>query len=55
MFFKKYRYDDIMTIELKELKKRIKIVVIDDDENSFPIIQMQSFGFTLEYFQCVWT
>lgn len=49
MFFKKYRYDDIMTIELKELKKRIKIVVIDDDENSFPIIQMQSFGFTLEY------
>lgn len=49
MFFKKYKYEDISSVDLKELKKRIKIVVIDDDENSFPISQMQSFGFTIEY------
>ncbi|WP_419771321.1 MAG: hypothetical protein ACNI3C_05905 [Candidatus Marinarcus sp.] len=51
MFWKKYKYDDIKSVEFNELKKRIKIVVIDDEEDSFPIKHMQSLGFTIEYWK----
>lgn len=49
MFFKKYTFDDIPSVNLNDLKKKIKMVVIDDDPNSFPLSEVQDFGFTIEY------
>ncbi len=51
--FKKYKFDDIPRKDINELKKRIKIVVIDDDENSFPLETIQDFGFTIEYWKMI--
>ncbi len=36
-------------LPLRELKKRTKIVVIDDDENAFPVKALQDEGYTIEY------
>ena len=47
--FKKQTFKDIPNIDLDELKKRTKIVVIDDEEDSFPVTSIQNFGFTVEY------
>ncbi|RXK03702.1 hypothetical protein CRV02_00455 [Arcobacter sp. CECT 8989] len=52
-FGKKYTFDDIPLSDVNDLKKRIKIVVIDDDSNSFPMETMQDFGFTLEYWNII--
>ena len=48
-YFKKQTFQDIQKVDMKELKKRIKIVVIDDEQDSFPLESIQSFGFTIEY------
>lgn len=53
LFDKKYTFDDVPLKDIKELKKRIKIVVIDDNRASFPIETMQDFGFTLEYWNII--
>lgn len=53
LFGKKYTFDDIPLKDINELKKRIKIVVIDDNSDSFPIETMQDFGFTLEYWKII--
>lgn len=47
--FKKKSLSDIPLVSLENLKKKIKIVVIDDEKNSFPVGSMQDFGFTVEY------
>ena len=36
-------------ISLPELRKRTKIVVIDDDKDAFPIKALQDEGYTIEY------
>jgi len=48
-FFKKETFDDIPLVDLDDLKKRTKMVVIDDEEDSFPVEGIQNFGFTVEY------
>jgi len=53
MFFKKYTFDDIPSINLRDLKKKIKMVVIDDDPDSFPLNDIQDFGFTIEYWNSI--
>ena len=52
-FSKKYTFNDIPLSDINDLKKRIKIVVIDDNKDSFPIETMQDFGFTLEYWKII--
>ena len=52
-FSKKYTFNDILLSDINDLKKRIKIVVIDDNKDSFPIETMQDFGFTLEYWKII--
>ena len=52
-FSKKYTFNDIPLSNINDLKKRIKIVVIDDNKDSFPIETMQDFGFTLEYWKII--
>lgn len=52
-FDKKYTFNDIPLSDINDLKKRIKIVVIDDNRDSFPIETMQDFGFTLEYWRII--
>ncbi len=52
-FSKKYTFNDIPLSDINDLKKRIKIVVIDDKKDSFPIETMQDFGFTLEYWKII--
>ncbi len=52
-FNKKYTFNDIPLSDINDLKKRIKIVVIDDNRDSFPIETMQDFGFTLEYWRII--
>jgi two-component SAPR family response regulator len=37
------------TIDLAALRKRVKIVVIDDDKNAFPTKELQAEGFSIEY------
>lgn len=36
-------------LSLRELRKQTKIVVIDDDENAFPVKALQEEGYTIEY------
>lgn len=36
-------------LSLADLRKRVKIVVIDDDENAFPTQTLQDEGYTIEY------
>lgn len=52
-FGKKYTFDDIQKNDINDLKKRIKIVVIDDNKDSFPVDTMQDFGFTIEYWSII--
>lgn len=47
--FKKHTFKDLKPVNLDELKKRTKIVVIDDEADSFPVEGIQNFGFTIEY------
>ena len=53
LFHTKYSFNDIPLSDINDLKKRIKIVVIDDNKDSFPIETMQDFGFTLEYWKVI--
>jgi len=48
-FLKKYSFDDIPLVSIDELKRKIRIVVIDDDKDSFPIESIQDYGFSIEY------
>ena len=41
-FSKKYTFNDIPLSDINDLKKRIKIVVIDDNKDSFPIEQCKT-------------
>lgn len=40
-------------IDIHTLRKRVKIVVIDDDENAFPTKKLQEDGFTIEHWKNV--
>lgn len=48
-FFRKQTFKEIPIADLDDLKKRTKIVVIDDEVDSFPVAGIQNFGFTVEY------
>lgn len=52
-YFKKQKFQDIPLIDLDDLKKNTKIVVIDDVEDSFPIKGIQNFGFTVEHWDII--
>ena len=48
--FKKESISDLrIPHDIEEIKKRIKIVVIDDDEASFPYQLLRSSGYTIEW------
>ena len=40
-------------VSLPELRKRVKIVVIDDDENAFPLAALRDAGYTIEHWERV--
>lgn len=52
-FFRKQTFKEIPIVDLDDLKKRTKIVVIDDEEDSFPVAGIQNFGFTVEYWNLI--
>jgi CheY-like chemotaxis protein len=53
-FFKKDSINDLrIPHNIEEIKKRIKIVVIDDDEASFPYQLLRSSGYTIEWWEKV--
>ena len=48
-FFKSLRMVDVTKpIPLEEIRKRAKIIVIDDDPNSFPCELLRKEGYTIE-------
>ncbi len=52
MFFKKSSISDLRVLyNPEDIKKRIKIVVIDDDEVSFPYKMLQDSGYTIEWWE----
>jgi len=52
-YFKKYKFEDIPRIDLTSLKRKIKMVVIDDEKDSFPLELVQDFGFTIEHWNTI--
>ena len=54
VFFKSLRIVDVTKpIPLEEIRKRAKIIVIDDDPNSFPCELLRKEGYTIECWQKV--
>jgi hypothetical protein len=48
-FGKKMTIGDLPAPSFQELKKRTKILVIDDDENSFPFELLRREGYSIEH------
>ena len=48
-FGKKLTIADLPAPSLSELKKRTKILVIEDDENSFPFDLLRREGYSIEH------
>lgn len=48
-FKKKYINDISIDISKKELKKRVKILVVDDEQEQFPTKHLQDSGYTIEW------
>ena len=52
--FKSYRLADVVKVlPLAEIRKRAKIVVIDDDPDSFPYDILRNEGYTIEFWEKV--
>jgi DNA-binding NtrC family response regulator len=45
--------DSVFTLSPSQLKKRVKIVVIDDEEASFPVRGLQEDGYTIEWWPLI--
>jgi DNA-binding response OmpR family regulator len=53
-FLKRRTIADLATpIPFTEQKKRVKIVVIDDDKNAFPVDELNASGYTIQYWPSV--
>lgn len=50
---KKKLISELRTLPFSELKKRTRIIVIDDDPNSFPIETIKQEGYAIEQWECV--
>lgn len=56
MLFSKKRLQDLMpSVSYNDLKKRVRIIVIDDDPNSFPISILKDEGYSIDYWEEVKT
>jgi len=53
--FGRFRQKSLVSLakpfSIQELRKRTKIVVIDDDKDAFPVQALQDEGYTIEYWQ----
>ena len=52
-FFKKKISSLSINLNLNEMRKYVKIVVVDDDKNSFPVELMKESGYSIDYFKKV--
>ncbi|MBM4032129.1 MAG: response regulator [Planctomycetes bacterium] len=47
--FRRRKIDSIPSLPVAELRKRTRVLVIDDDENSFPIALLKREGYAIDY------
>lgn len=48
-FFKNKTFSDLSSPPISELRKRTRILVIDDDSNAFPVALLKKEGYAIDY------